>query len=203
MDQTVVAVAEDGHALFLDTRSLDTEQVPFDPGTAGLHVVVVDSGVRRRLDDGRYAERRKQCEAAAAALGVEQLRDATLDELAAAQMEDTLRRRARHVITEDTRVLEAVDLLRARDIFRLGPLLLASHASLRDDFEVSCPELDGIVDEAMRHGALGARMTGGGFGGCAIALVPDAALQAVLGSFGDAAFEVQPVGGVRDAAPMR
>jgi galactokinase len=203
MDQTVVAVAQAGHALFLDSRSLATEQVPFDPGAAGLHVVVVDSRVRRRLDDGRYAERRKQCEAAAAALDVEQLRDATLDDLEATDMDDTLRRRARHVITEDARVLKAVDLLRAGDLAGLGPLLLASHASLRDDFEVSCPELDRIVDEAMGQGALGARMTGGGFGGCAIALVPDGALPAVLGSFGDAAFEVQPVGGVRDAAPMR
>jgi len=202
MDQTVVAVAEEGHALFLDTRTLDREQVPFDPAAVGLHVVVVDSRKRHRLDDGRYAERRKQCEAAAAALGVGQLRDATVEQVESAALDDTLKRRARHVVTEDERVLRAVDRLRAGDLTGLGPLLLASHASLRDDFEVSIPELDRIVEEAMALGALGARMTGGGFGGCAIALVPDAALHAVLSAFGDAAFEVRPVGGVRRTRSM-
>jgi galactokinase len=202
MDQTVVALAQEGHALFLDTRSLETEQVPFDPRAAGLHVVVVDSGVRRRLDDGRYAERRRQCEAAAAALGVEQLRDATLDQMEKASIDDTLRRRARHVVSEDERVLRAVDLLRNGDLTGVGPLLLASHASLRDDFEVSIPELDRIVEESMSRGAVGARMTGGGFGGCAIALVPDPALDAVMAAFGDAAFEVRPAGGVRRTGLM-
>jgi galactokinase len=202
MDQTIVAVAEEGHALFLDTRSLETEQVPFDPATVDLHLVVVDSGVRRRLDDGRYGERRKQCEAAAAALGVEHLRDATLEQVEGATLENTLKRRARHVVTEDERVLQAVQLLRAGQLVGLGPVLLASHASLRDDFEVSIPELDRIVEGAMARGAVGARMTGGGFGGCAIALVPEAALDAVLGAFGDAAFEVRPVGGVRRTRSM-
>jgi galactokinase len=202
MDQTVVAMAEDGHALFLDTRSRAVEQVPFDPSAAGLHVVVVDSRVRRRLDDGRYAERRRQCEAAAAALGVDELRDATPDQVASAHMDETLRRRARHVVTEDERVLRAVDLLRSADVQALGPLFLASHASLRDDFEISCAELDRIVEQAMTEGAVGARMTGGGFGGCAIALVPTRRLGAVLDAFGDAAFEVLPVGGVRTAAAM-
>src|SRR4051812_21884965 len=202
MDQTVVALAEEDHALFLDTRSLETEQVPFDPSSGDLHVVVVDSGVRRRLDDGRYAERRRQCEAAATALGVDLLRDATLEQVEAAAMDDTLKRRARHVVTEDERVLRAVDLLRAGDIPGLGPLLLASHASLRDDFEVSIPELDRIVEEAMARGALGARMTGGGFGGCAIVLVPGAARDGVFGAFEDAAFEVRAVGGVRRTGSM-
>src|SRR3954470_11982827 len=145
MDQTVVALAEEGNALFLDTRSLETEQVHFDPDHEGVHVVVVDSGVRRRLDDGRYAERRRECEAAAKALGVEQLRDATRQQVASADMDETLRRRARHVVSENERVRRAVELLRAGEPIELGPLLLASHASLRDDFEVSIPELDGIV----------------------------------------------------------
>jgi galactokinase len=202
MDQTVVAAAQQGHAVFLDTRSLDIEHVPFDPSSAGLHVVVVDSGVRRALDDGRYAERRKECEAAAAALGVDQLRDATLEQVENAPMDHKLKCRARHVVTEDERVLRAVDLLRARDLTGLGPLLLASHASLRDDFEVSIPELDRVVDVAMARGAVGARMTGGGFGGCAIALVPGVARHAVLGAFGNAAFEVRPVGGVRRTGGM-
>jgi len=202
MDQTVVALADDGHALFLDTRTLESQQVPFDPRAAGLHVVVVDSGVRRRLDDGRYAERRNECEAAARVLGVEQLRDATLDQVEEVDIDETLRGRARHVVTEDDRVLRAVDVLRAGDLGALGPLLLASHASLRDDFEVSISELDEIVESAMENGAMGARMTGGGFGGAAIALVPDEACGGLLEAFGDAAFEVRPVGGVRRTGPM-
>ena len=203
MDQTVVALAEDRHALFLDTRSLETEQVPFDPSDSDLHVVVIDSRVRHKLDDGHYAERRRECEAAAAALGVDQLRDATLGQVETAAMDETLRRRARHVVTEDERVLQAVDFLRAGDVGALGTLLLASHASLRDDFEVSIPELDRIVERAVTQGAVGARMTGGGFGGCAIALVPNGDLDALLDTFGDAAFEVIPVGGVRKTASMR
>jgi galactokinase len=202
MDQTVVAMATEGHAAFLDTRSLAVEQVPFDPRAHALHLVVIDSGVRRRLDDGRYAARRRECEAAAAALGVAQLRDATLADVVEAALDPTLRRRARHVVTEDDRVLQAVDLLRVGDLHALGPLLLASHVSLRDDFQVSIPELDRAVEEALRRGAIGARMTGGGFGGCALALVPDSALDAVLDAFGDAAFEVAPAGGVRAVAPM-
>ncbi|MBV8559235.1 MAG: galactokinase, partial [Acidimicrobiia bacterium] len=203
MDQTVVALAEQDHALFLDARSLETEQVRFDPVASGLHVVVVDSGIRRRLDDGRYAERRRECEEAAAALGVAQLRDATPGQVEDADLDDPLRRRARHVVTEDERVLQAVGVLKGGDVAGLGPLLLASHASLRDDFEVSIPELDRVVEQAIDAGALGARMTGGGFGGSALALVPHGALDAVFGRFGDAAFEVRPVGGVRRTAPMR
>jgi galactokinase len=106
-------------------------------------------------------------------------------------------------VTEDERVLQAAKLLRAGEVGALGPLLLASHASLRDDFEVSIPELDRIVEQALAQGALGARMTGGGFGGCAIALVPSGRLGGLLDAFGDAAFEVAPVGGVRKTAPMR
>jgi galactokinase len=181
---------------------LETEQVPFDPDHEGVHVVVVDSGVRRRLDDGRYGERRRECEAAARALGVEQLRDATLDQIARADIDETLRRRARHVVTEDERVLRAVDELRRGSVWGLGPILLASHASLRDDFDVSCDEVDIVVEKATEKGALGARMTGGGFGGSVLVLVPDSNLLAVLDAFGDAAFEVRPVGGVRQTAAI-
>jgi galactokinase len=202
MDQTVVAVATEGHALFLDTRSLAVEHVPFNPAAHGLHLLVIDSGVRRRLNDGRYAERRKECEAAAAALGVPELRDATLSDVEAAAIDETLRRRARHVVSENGRVLQAVELLRAGDLHALGPLLLTSHASLRHDFEVSSPELDQIVEDAVRRGAVGARMTGAGFGGCALALVPDVAMGAVGEKFGNAAFEVAPAGGVRAAPPL-
>jgi len=197
MDQTVVARALPGHVLFLDTRSLGIEQVPFDPAAEGVNVVVIDSGVRHRVGDGRYAERRRECEAAAAAIGVEQLRDATLKQVEATPMDDTLRRRARHVVTEDSRVLQTVEQLRREAVAGIGAILLASHASLRDDFEVSCDALDRVVETAMEKGALGARMTGGGFGGSALALVPDGSLPNVLDAFGDAAFEVRPVGGVR------
>jgi len=202
MDQTVVAMATEGRALFIDSRSLAVEQVPFDPAAEGLHVVVIDSGERRHLDDGRYAERRKECEAAAAALGVPQLRDATLADIEAAAMDETLERRARHVVREDERVLRAVEALRAGQLWALGPMLLASHASLRDDFDVSTDALDIIVEKAMDKGALGARMTGAGFGGCAIALVPDRDRSDVLDAFGDAAFEVASAGGVREVPPL-
>ncbi|MBV8980886.1 MAG: galactokinase [Acidimicrobiia bacterium] len=206
MDQTVVARAEADHALFLDTRSLEIEQVPFDPAAENLNVVVVDSGVRHQVGDGRYAERRRECEAAAAALGVEQLRDATLEQVEATEMDDTLRRRARHVVTEDARVLETVEQLRRGPrggaVRGIGTILLASHASLRDDFDVSCDELDRIVETAMDKGAFGARMTGAGFGGSALVVVPDRHLSSVLDGFGDAAFEVRPVDGVRRNGAM-
>jgi galactokinase len=135
---------------------------------------VIDTRAGHRLVDGAYADRRAACEAAAAVLGVPALRDATLDqvEAAAEALGDPGLRRARHVVTENARVLEAVALLRAGQPDRLGPLLAASHASLRDDYEVSSPELDTAVEAAVAAGAVGARMTGAGFGGSAIALVP-------------------------------
>jgi len=195
MDQTVVAKAVAEHALFLDCRSLDTELVPFDLDAHGLALAVVDSGVRHKLADGRYAERRRQCEEAAAALGVEQLRDASLGQVVTSGLDDVLRRRARHVVTEDARVLQAVQVLREGPLTDLGPLLMASHASLRDDFEVSIPELDAIVATAQFRGAVGARMTGGGFGGAAIVLAPTRAMPGLLETFADKAFEVRPAGG--------
>ncbi len=174
MDQMVSMLGKAGHALFLDTRSLDTEQVPLPLDAAGLCLLVIDTRAGHRLVDGAYADRRAACEAAAAVLGVPALRDATLDqvEAAAEALGDPGLRRARHVVTENARVLEAVTLLRAGQLDRLGPLLAASHASLRDDYEVSSPELDTAVEAAVAAGAVGARMTGAGFGGSAIALVP-------------------------------
>jgi galactokinase len=173
MDQMVSMLGRAGHALFLDTRSLDTEQVPLPLEAAGLCLLVLDTRAGHRLVDGAYADRRAACEAAAATLGVPALRDATPTqvEAAAAALGEEGRRRARHVVTENARVLEAVELLRAGELDRLGPLLAASHASLRDDYEVSSPELDTAVEAAVAAGAIGARMTGAGFGGSAIALV--------------------------------
>jgi galactokinase len=172
MDQMVSMLGRAGHALFLDTRSLATEQVPLPLEAAGLCLVVIDTRAGHRLVDGAYADRRAACEAAAAVLGVPALRDATPEqvEAAAAALGDPGLRRARHVVTENGRVLEAVALLRAGELDRLGPLLAASHASLRDDYEVSSPELDTAVAAAVDAGAVGARMTGAGFGGSAIAL---------------------------------
>jgi galactokinase len=172
MDQMVSMLGRAGHALFLDTRSLDTEQVPLPLQAAGLRLVVIDTRAGHRLVDGAYADRRAACEAAAATLGVPALRDATpaqVEAAADALGEEGLRR-ARHVVTENARVLEAVRLLRAGELERLGPLLAASHASLRDDYEVSSPELDTAVAAAVAAGAVGARMTGAGFGGSALAL---------------------------------
>jgi galactokinase len=173
MDQMVSMLGRAGHALFLDTRSMDTEQVPLPLEAAGLCLLVLDTRAGHRLVDGAYADRRAACEAAAAVLGVPALRDATLErvEAAAGELGDPGLRRARHVVTENARVLEAVGLLRAGELDRLGPLLAASHASLRDDYEVSSPELDTAVEAAVAAGAVGARMTGAGFGGSAIALV--------------------------------
>jgi galactokinase len=173
MDQMVSMLGRAGHALFLDTRSLATEQVPLPLEAAGLCLVVIDTRAGHRLVDGAYADRRAACEAAAAVLGVPALRDATPEqvEAAAAALGDPGLRRARHVVTENARVLEAVAWLRSGDLDRLGPLLAASHASLRDDYEVSSPELDTAVEAAVDAGAVGARMTGAGFGGSAIALV--------------------------------
>ena len=189
MDQMVSMLGRAGHALFLDTRSLGTEQVPLPLEAAGRCLVVIDTRAGHRLVDGAYADRRAACEAAAAVLGVPALRDATAEqvEAAAGALGDPGRRRARHVVTENARVLAAVELLRAGDLDGLGPLLGASHASLRDDYEVSSPELDTAVEAAVAAGAVGARMTGAGFGGSAIALV-EAALAGRVADQARAAF---------------
>jgi galactokinase len=184
MDQTASLRCEEGHALFLDTRSGDVEQVPFDVVSEGLSLLVIDSRAPHELVDGEYAARRESCERAATELGVRALRDITVAELPAAlaRLDDMTARRARHVVTENARVLDTVALLRAGDLRGIGPLMTASHASLRDDFEVTVAQLDTAVDAALSAGAYGARMTGGGFGGCVIALVDEAAADNVAGA---------------------
>jgi len=172
MDQYASLLGEARHALLLDCRSGNSMLVPFDPAGAGLALVVVDTGARHALTDGRYALRRRECEEAARALGVPALRDVT-DAAQVSRIGDpVLARRARHVITDDQRVLTSVALLEAGDLAGLGPVLHASHVSLRDDFEISWPQADVAVEAAEHGGALGARMVGGGFGGSVIALVP-------------------------------
>jgi galactokinase len=171
MDQMVVASAQEGAALLIDCRTLDTEQVPLPEQTT---VAVLDTGTRRGLVDSAYNERRAQCEQAARFFGVPALRDVdfTTFEQKAEALDAVARRRARHVITENARTLAAADALRLGDTTRVGALMNASHASLRDDFEVSSRELDMMADIAQAHPACyGARMTGAGFGGCGVALV--------------------------------
>jgi galactokinase len=178
LDQLSSAFGADGSVLFIDTRSLDIAVYPFDLAAAQLTLLVIDTKVSHDHGDDGYPARRASCEKAAAALGVRALRDLTPADLdrAAAQLDEVTARRVRHVVTEDERVERFVSLLKLGDLTgqRLGAagkLLTASHVSLRDDFEVSCAELDLVVDAALRAGAHGARMTGGGFGGSAIALV--------------------------------
>jgi galactokinase len=191
MDQYASLLCEPGAALLVDCRSLDAQSVPLDLRAAGLALVVCDTRVERGLADTGYNDRRATCERAAHMLGIEELRDATegdLDLLSGAEL-----KRARHVISENARVLEAVEALGDRDFDEFGRLMYASHASLRDDYEVSTPELDTFVETAEQHGARGARLTGAGFGGCAIALVHEyetAALQnACEQAFAERGFE--------------
>ena len=171
MDQLASTGSKVGTALLLDCRELTTDHVPLPEG---LGVLVVDSAVSRDLSSSAYNERRAQCEQAAADLGVGSLRDATLEALEErwSSMDDVVRRRARHVLTENARVLELADVLRSGDRGPLGGLLAASHESLRADFEVSTPELDQLVASAVATpGVVGSRMTGAGFGGCTVSLV--------------------------------
>jgi galactokinase len=171
MDQMISAAGVAGHALLIDCRSLETQAVPLPPGTV---VVVMDTATRRGLVDSAYNERRAQCEAATRFFGVAALRDVSFEEFQARanQLPDPMRRRARHVITENERTLAATRAMRRGDARELGRLMDASHASLRDDFEVSSLELNVMVSRSRRQPACyGARMTGAGFGGCAVALV--------------------------------
>jgi galactokinase len=178
MDQMISASGQAGQALLIDCRTLETQPAPLPPDTA---VVILDTNTRRGLVDSAYNERRAQCAAAAAFFGVPALRDVDLAQFAAraAGLDDLKRRRARHVITENARTLEAVAAMRRGDAAALGALMDASHASLRDDFDVSSAALNAIVACARRQPACyGARMTGAGFGGCAVALVDAAAVKA-------------------------
>jgi galactokinase len=212
MDQFASTHGRAGALLLLDTRSLEARTIPFDLAAEGLRLVVIDTRAPHRLVDGEYAARRASCEQAAVLLGVPALRD--VDDLGSAMSrldDDVLQRRVRHVVTENARVLDVVALLESGDVRAIGPLLTASHESLRDDYEVSCPELDVAVEAALSAGAHGARMTGGGFGGSAIALVEasgvDALRRDVAAAFASAGFtepaflEAVPADGYRRLQP--
>jgi galactokinase len=171
MDQLSCALGRTGHALLIDCRTLQVEHVAMPDDIA---VVIMDTGTRRQLTGSAYNQRQVECQQAAAALGLAHLRDATLEQVET-RLDDPLRQRARHVVTENQRVLAAVDAMRASDVAALGRLLTAGHASMRDDFAASGPALDTIVELAAgAPGCVGARLTGAGFAGCAIALVHQA-----------------------------
>jgi len=183
MDQFASLMGRESHALFLDCRSLEYAAVPLPLAERGYAVAVLNSGVRRGLASSQYNIRRRQCEEAVQLLqeklpGITSLRDVGPEHLAVVnQLPEPLKRRARHVVTENARVLQGVAALQAGDLEEFGRLVSASHASLRDDFEVSCRELDILVELALEvPGVLGSRMTGAGFGGCTIALVPRSSL---------------------------
>ncbi|HST49711.1 galactokinase [Jatrophihabitans sp.] len=181
MDQLASVFAERDRVLLCDMRTLAVEPVPFDLDAAGLSLLVIDTRAPHQLTDGSYGERRAACEEAARLLGVPALRDVDLEGLPEALdrlPDETLRKRARHVITENDRTLACADLLRTGQLRRIGPLLTASHESMRDDFEITVPEVDLAVEVLLAFGAAGARMTGGGFGGCVIALMEPAQARA-------------------------
>lgn len=195
MDQSTAMLCRDQSALLLDCRSWETRLVPFDLAKHGYALLVTDTRASHALVDGQYGSRRDECRVAAAQLGVASLREiepAELDAALARLSSEVLHRRVRHVVTEIDRVRRAVEALEADDLPALGRLFDASHASMRDDYEISSPELDLATETALEHGALGARMTGGGFGGSSIALVPvdrvQEATEAVTEAFAARAF---------------
>ena len=173
MDQSVSLMATQGSALLLDCRDLSTKNIPFNVASSGLELLIIDTQAHHALTDGGYAERRASCESAVAKLGITSLRDLTLEKLqeSASLLSETEFIRVRHAVTEMKRVLDCVDALSASEFEKVGQLINQSHISLRDDYTVSCPELDTAVDAALNAGALGSRMVGGGFGGSAIALI--------------------------------
>lgn len=181
MDQMASMLGETDSALFLDCRTLDAHLIPMGLAEAGLAILVMDTRVSHAHATGGYGERRAACERGAAAFGVPALRDVGVADLgrAAELLDEVTFRRVRHIVTENQRVLDTVRVLREQGPRAIGDLLVASHASMRDDFEISAPELDVAVDTALANGAIGARMTGGGFGGAAIALVEQDAVPAV------------------------
>ncbi|QDW29105.1 galactokinase [Arthrobacter sp. KBS0702] len=206
MDQSASLRGAAGQAVFLDCRDQGVRLVPFDAEGAGLVLLVIDTKVSHSHAGGGYAARRASCELGADVLGVRALRDVGVEDLeeAAGLLDPETFRRVRHVVTENDRVLRTVELLEGAGPQAIGPLLDASHASMRDDFEISCPELDLAVDTARTAGAIGARMTGGGFGGCAIALAPAGAeerLRATVASaFTGAGYAAPDIFRVRPAA---
>ncbi|MFD7294744.1 galactokinase [Streptomyces sp. NPDC059897] len=193
MDQMASSCATEGHALHLDCRDLSIRQVPFDLAAHGLQLLVVDTRVKHELGDGAYAERRAGCEEGARVLGVSHLRDVpyaelgrSVAELEMAGVDEKVVRYVRHIVTDDHRVERVIELLDAGDVRAIGPILVQGHVSLRDDLRISCPELDLVVGTAMTSGAVGARMTGGGFGGSAIVLVEADDADTVTKSIADA-----------------
>ena len=195
MDQSASLRCRAGHALLLDCRDGSVAQVPFDPSADGLSLLVMNTCARHALAGGPYAQRRQGCEEAARQLGLSSLREVAfhdLDQSLDRLSDRRIRARAKHVVTEVERVRRTVSLLREGRLAAVGALFDASHTSMRDDFEISCAELDVAVEAATDHGALGARMTGGGFGGSAIALVPTGrqaeVAAAVIQAFADKGF---------------
>ena len=195
MDQSVSLMASRGFALLLDCRDLSTRNIPFDVASHGLELLIIDTQAHHALTDGGYAERRASCEAVAAKLSVKSMRELTMAQLdsARATLSETEYIRARHAITEMKRVLDCVDALGRGDFVKVGQLINESHRSLRDDYTVSCPELDTAVEASLAAGALGSRMVGGGFGGSAIALIEAAktsqTISAIEKAFADKKFK--------------
>jgi galactokinase len=188
MDQMASMLGEPDEAIFLDCRSLEAQTVPVGAAASGLAILVMDTRVEHAHSSGGYGERRASCEKGAAVMGVSSLRDVSVADLPRAEelMDDVTFRRVRHIVTENQRVLDTVRVLREQGARAIGELLVASHASMRDDFEISVPELDTAVEAALAAGAIGARMTGGGFGGAAIALIEQSAVDAVSTAVEDA-----------------
>ena len=195
MDQSVSLMAKAGSALLLDCRDLSSENIPFLIAPQGLELLIIDTQAHHKLVDGGYAERRASCEKAVATLGITSLREISVPEYAARQSEldPVTYIRGFHAVTEMKRVLDAVEALKANNFTKLGDLLNQSHRSLRDDYTVSCPELNLAVDTALEQGALGARMVGGGFGGSAIALIKSDSVKkcenAITKAFSEAGFK--------------
>ena len=190
MDQSVSLMAKRGSALLLDCRDLTSRDIPFDVAPHGLELLIIDTQAHHSLTDGGYAQRRASCDGVVAKLAVRSMRELTMEKLEASHdlISTTEFMRARHAVTEIARVLDAVKALESKNFTTLGHLLNASHASLRDDYDVSCPELNTAVDAAITAGALGARMVGGGFGGSAIALIKAIHTQEMIKSI-EVAFE--------------
>ena len=195
MDQSVSLMATNGFALLLDCRDLSTRNIPFDVASHGLELLIIDTQAHHALTDGGYAERRASCESVAAKLGVKSMRELTREQLDSSQdkLSESEYIRARHAVTEMKRVLDCVEALASEDFTQVGQLLNQSHNSLRDDYTVSCPELDTAVEASLAAGALGARMVGGGFGGSAIALIQASktsqTISAVEKAFADKKFK--------------
>ena len=189
-DQAASLCGRAGHALMIDCRTLAVDEVPMP---AGARVLIVHSGVPRMLESSPWVQRRSEALDLAASLGLSVLRDATFEQVQHSP-------RGRHVVSEIARVVEFADALRAGDVERCGALMCASHASMRDDMEVSLPELDALVELLVREGAYGARLTGGGFGGCVVALVPERDADRIAHAVGDRQFWI--VGAADGAGPL-